>query len=39
MNPFFMREDKWSIEVEILEDPNGRGGFQYFGFVIQKFPD
>jgi len=33
------RDDKWDVEVEILEDPDGGGGFEYFGFVMKRYQD
>lgn len=37
MKPLLIREEKWELEVEVLEDPDGAGGFDYFGFIITKF--
>ncbi|KAL2069602.1 hypothetical protein VTL71DRAFT_14281 [Oculimacula yallundae] len=36
MKPLLIREDKWSLEVETLVDPDGGGGFEYFGFVMTR---
>jgi len=36
MKPLLTREDKWSLEVETLVDPDGAGGFEYFGFVMTR---
>ncbi|KAH7346475.1 S-adenosyl-L-methionine-dependent methyltransferase [Rhexocercosporidium sp. MPI-PUGE-AT-0058] len=36
MKQFLLREDKWSLEVETLVDPDGGGGFEYFGFVMTR---
>jgi EEF1A lysine methyltransferase 4 len=36
MKPLLMREDKWDLEVEVLEDPDGAGGFEYFGFIMTR---
>lgn len=35
MKPLLLRE-KWSLKVEILEDPDGGGGFEYFGFIMTR---
>ncbi|RDW66924.1 hypothetical protein BP5796_09673 [Coleophoma crateriformis] len=39
--PHFMKihleqEALWNLEVRVLEDPDGAGGFEYFSFVMQK---
>ncbi len=36
MKPLLVREDKWTLEVEVLDDPDGAGGFEYFGLVMTK---
>ncbi|CZS96598.1 hypothetical protein WAI453_010042 [Rhynchosporium graminicola] len=36
MKPLLLREDKWILEVETLVDPDGGGGFEYFGFVMTR---
>jgi SAM-dependent methyltransferase len=36
MKPLLTREKQWGLSVEILEDPDGAGGFDYFGFVMAK---
>lgn len=36
MKPLLTREKQWGLSVEILEDPDGAGGFDYFGFVMRK---
>jgi len=36
MKPLLTREKQWDLSVEILEDPDGAGGFDYFGFVMRK---
>lgn len=36
MKPLLTREKQWALSVEILEDPDGAGGFDYFGFVMAK---
>jgi hypothetical protein len=39
MKPLLLREEKWKLDVEALEDPDGGGGFGYFGFVMSRYPD
>ncbi|PBP18577.1 Endothelin-converting enzyme 2 [Diplocarpon rosae] len=36
MKPLLEREKKWTLEVQVLEDPDGAGGFEYFGFIMMK---
>lgn len=36
LKPLLTREDVWDLSVEVLEDPDGGGGFEYFGFVMKK---
>jgi hypothetical protein len=36
MKPLLIREGKWSVNVEVLEDPDGAGGFDYFGFIMTR---
>jgi SAM-dependent methyltransferase len=36
MKPLLTREKQWGLSVEILEDPDGAGGFDYFEFVMAK---
>lgn len=36
MKPLLIREDKWNLEVEVLEDPDGAGGFEYFSFIMTR---
>ena len=36
MKPLLLREEVWSLEVEVLEDPDGAGGFDYFAFIMKK---
>ncbi|KAI6714215.1 hypothetical protein JHW43_003252 [Diplocarpon mali] len=36
MKPLLEREGEWSLEVQVLEDPDGAGGFEYFGFIMTK---
>lgn len=36
IKPLLTRENQWRVSAEILEDPDGTGGFQYFGFVMEK---
>lgn len=36
MKPLLIREDKWDLQVEVLEDPDGGGGFEYFGFIMTR---
>ncbi|TVY88070.1 hypothetical protein LAWI1_G003861 [Lachnellula willkommii] len=36
MKPLLVRDDKWEVEVEVLEDPDGGGGFEYFGFIMKR---
>ncbi|PVH87678.1 hypothetical protein DL98DRAFT_544838 [Cadophora sp. DSE1049] len=36
IKPLLLREDKWSLEVETLVDPDGAGGFEYLGFVMTR---
>ncbi|KAE9370184.1 S-adenosyl-L-methionine-dependent methyltransferase [Stipitochalara longipes BDJ] len=36
MKPLLTREKQWDLSVEALEDPDGAGGFDYFGFVMKK---
>ena len=36
MKPLLTREKQWGLSVEILEDSDGAGGFDYFGFVMAK---
>lgn len=36
MKPLLAREDKWELQIEVLEDPDGGGGFEYFGFVMTR---
>jgi SAM-dependent methyltransferase len=36
MKPLLTREKMWGLSVEILEDPDGAGGFDYFGFVMER---
>ena len=36
MKPLLTREKQWSLSVETLKDPDGAGGFDYFGFVMKK---
>jgi len=37
VKPAIEREGKWKLEVEKLEDADGGGGFEYFGYVMRKF--
>lgn len=37
VKPAIEREAKWTLEVEKLEDADGGGGFEYFGYVMRKF--
>ncbi|KAK0120044.1 hypothetical protein ONS95_011458 [Cadophora gregata] len=36
MKPLLLREEKWTLGVETLVDPDGAGGFEYFGFVMTR---
>ena len=36
MKPLLLREGIWDLDVEVLEDPDGAGGFEYFGFIMTK---
>ena len=36
MKPLLAREIKWELEVEVLEDTEGGGGFEYFGFIMER---
>lgn len=36
LKPLLIREEVWDLSVEVLEDPDGGGGFEYFGFVMRK---
>jgi EEF1A lysine methyltransferase 4 len=36
MKPLLTRGKQWDLTVEILKDPDGAGGFDYFGFVMEK---
>jgi len=36
MKPLLIREDKWELEAEVLEDPDGAGGLEYFGFIMTR---
>ena len=37
VKPALVRERKWSLDVETLEDgKGGGGGFEYFGYVMRK---
>ncbi|KAH6714467.1 S-adenosyl-L-methionine-dependent methyltransferase [Leptodontidium sp. MPI-SDFR-AT-0119] len=36
MRPLIERPGHWTVDVEILKDPDGAGGFEYFGFVMRK---
>lgn len=36
MKPLLLREDKWTLAVETLVDPDGVGVFEYFGFVMTR---
>ncbi|RKF64918.1 putative endothelin-converting enzyme 2 [Erysiphe neolycopersici] len=35
IKPFLCYSD-WTIDVEVIDDPSGAGGFSYFGFVMTK---
>lgn len=35
----FLERSGWGVEVEVLVDPEGAGGFDYFGFVMSKDGD
>ena len=37
MKPLLVREDKWDLEVEVLEDPDGARGFGYFRFIMTRY--
>lgn len=42
--PHFMKihleqKDLWNLDVKVLEDPDGAGGFEYFSFIMQKIDD
>lgn len=36
IKPLLIREKEWSLEIETLQDPDGAGGFDYFGFIMRK---
>jgi EEF1A lysine methyltransferase 4 len=36
MKPLLAREHKWEVEEEVLEDPDGGGSFEYFGFIMKR---
>jgi len=38
MRPLLQREGIWELEVEVLEDPDGAGGFEYFAFIMRRLP-
>jgi ubiquinone/menaquinone biosynthesis C-methylase UbiE len=36
VKPLLQRENKWDLTVEVLEDVDGAGGFDYFGFIMRR---
>ncbi|KAI9054370.1 hypothetical protein LZ554_001533 [Drepanopeziza brunnea f. sp. 'monogermtubi'] len=36
MKPLLERAGKWKLEVHVIEDPDGAGGFEYFSFIMTK---
>jgi len=36
LKPHLTRENIWDLSVEPLKDPDGAGGFDYFGFIMKK---
>lgn len=36
LKPLLEREGVWDLSVEVLEDADGGGGFEYFGFIMRK---
>jgi hypothetical protein len=38
MKPMLERKDMWDLSVKVLGDPEGKGGFEYFGFIMKRHP-
>jgi hypothetical protein len=36
MEPLLVREDELDLEVEVLQELNGAGAFEYFGFIMTR---
>jgi len=36
MKPLLLRDELWDLSVEIIQDPDGGGGFEYFGFIMKR---
>lgn len=36
LKPLLLREELWDLDVEVLDDPEAAGGFEYFGFVMKR---